>query len=133
VETWEFHNFTEDAPPLHIHLVQFEIIERVDANGIARPPEPWETGPKDTMISYPGEIIRVKAQFDRTGQYVWHCHILEHEDNEMMRPYAVGPVQDPRSSGGAHQHLNSEAKSSDHGAEDVDYIGTLEASNEEER
>jgi bilirubin oxidase len=94
-EIWEIHNFTDDAHPLHIHHVQFEIIERVDKNGVSRGPEPWETGTKDTMISYPGEIIRIKALFDRAGQYVWHCHILEHEDNEMMRPYAVGPVQNP--------------------------------------
>jgi spore coat protein A len=98
VEIWEIHNFTEDAHPLHIHHVQFEIVERVDAQGVSRGPETWETGTKDTMISYPGEIIRIKARFDRAGQYVWHCHILEHEDNEMMRPYAVGPLQNPKMS-----------------------------------
>ena len=64
VEIWEFHNFTVDAHPLHIHLVQFEILERIDGNGVSRGPEPWEKGPKDTMISYPGEVIRVKARFD---------------------------------------------------------------------
>jgi len=41
------------------------------------------------VIAYPGEITRVKARFDFAGLYVWHCHILEHEDNEMMRPYVV--------------------------------------------
>ena len=58
-------------------------------------PEAWETGAKDTVIAYPGEITRVKARFDLPGLYVWHCHIVEHEDNEMMRPYSVGtaPVQ----------------------------------------
>jgi FtsP/CotA-like multicopper oxidase with cupredoxin domain len=66
-----------------------------DAAGVVRPPEAWETGPKDTVISYPGEITRVKMTFDRPGQFVWHCHILEHEDNEMMRPYSVGPIQNP--------------------------------------
>jgi FtsP/CotA-like multicopper oxidase with cupredoxin domain len=96
VEIWEIHNLTEDAHPLHIHHVQFEIVERVDENGVSRGPESWETGTKDTMIVYPKEIIRIKARFDRAGQYVWHCHILEHEDNEMMRPYAVGPVQTPK-------------------------------------
>jgi spore coat protein A len=95
IEIWEIHNFTDDAHPLHIHHVQFEIVERVDKSGVSRGPEVWETGTKDTMISYPGEIIRIKARFDRAGQYVWHCHILEHEDNEMMRPYAVGPLQNP--------------------------------------
>jgi spore coat protein A len=92
-EVWEIHNFTEDAHPIHIHVVQFEIVERVDAGGVARQPEPWETGTKDTVIAYPGEITRVKATYDLPGQFVWHCHILEHEDNEMMRPYRIGPVQ----------------------------------------
>jgi bilirubin oxidase len=94
-EIWEIHNFTEDAHPIHIHMVQFEIIERVDANGVARAPAPWETGTKDTVIAFPDEITRVKATYDLPGQFVWHCHILEHEDNEMMRPYSVGPVQTP--------------------------------------
>jgi len=44
---------------------------------------------KDTVIAYPGEITRVKATYDRAGRFVWHCHIVEHEDNEMMRPYLV--------------------------------------------
>ena len=94
-EMWEIHNFTEDAHPIHIHVVQFEIVERVDANGMARPPEAWETGTKDTVIAFPDEITRVKATYDLPGQFVWHCHILEHEDNEMMRPYSIGPVQTP--------------------------------------
>ena len=94
-EIWELHNFTEDAHPIHVHLVQFEIVERVDVQGVARRPEAWETGTKDTLIAYPGEITRFKAMFDREGQYTYHCHILEHEDNEMMRPYCVGPVQSP--------------------------------------
>jgi len=38
---------------------------------------------------YPGQVTRIRAHFDRAGLYVWHCHILEHEDNEMMRPYLV--------------------------------------------
>lgn len=96
-EVWEIHNFTEDAHPIHIHEVQFEIVERENAEGIVRPPETWETGTKDTVIAYPGEITRVKATFDRAGRFVWHCHILEHEDNEMMRPYEIGPVQNPPS------------------------------------
>ena len=94
-EVWEIHNFTADAHPIHIHEVEFEIVGRENAVGVVRPPEAWETGPKDTVISYPGEITRVKATFDRAGQFVWHCHILEHEDNEMMRPYSVGPIQNP--------------------------------------
>ncbi len=56
-------------------------------------PEPWETGFKDTVIAYPGQVTRIKATFATPGQYVWHCHIVEHEDNEMMRPYRIGPEQ----------------------------------------
>ena len=102
-EIWEIYNFTADAHPIHVHLVQFEVVNRqalvTDAEGVAvvpaqlagdpRDPEPWETGLKDTIIVYPGEVARIKAQFDLPGLFVWHCHILEHEDNEMMRPYRV--------------------------------------------
>jgi spore coat protein A, manganese oxidase len=102
-EVWEIYNFTADAHPIHIHLVQFEIINRqalvTDAAGTTVPaalvpgterlPEPGETGRKDTIIVYPGEVARVKAVFDIPGLFVWHCHILSHEDNEMMRPFEV--------------------------------------------
>jgi bilirubin oxidase len=91
VETWEFHNFTVDAHPIHVHQVQFEVIER-EGGGNKRGPEAWETGYKDTVIAYPGEVTRVKALYDLPGFYVWHCHIVEHEDNEMMRPFHVGPI-----------------------------------------
>lgn len=90
-EIWEFHNFTEDAHPIHVHLVQFQVVNRAGIkNGRSRPPEAWERGFKDTVIAYPGEVTRVKANFDVSGDYVWHCHIVEHEDNEMMRPYTIG-------------------------------------------
>ncbi len=91
-EVWEVLNFTEDAHPIHIHEVQFQVVNRQRFRGAAtRPPESWETGYKDTVIAYPDEITRVKAHFDLPGLYAWHCHIVEHEDNEMMRPYRVGP------------------------------------------
>jgi FtsP/CotA-like multicopper oxidase with cupredoxin domain len=92
-EIWEMFNFTEDAHPIHIHEVMFHVVnrERINHGGPVRSPESWETGFKDTVIAYPGEITRVKAKFDLPGLYVWHCHIVEHEDNEMMRPYRVGP------------------------------------------
>jgi len=103
-EVWEIYNFTADAHPIHIHLVQFQVVDRqalaTDVEGMAtqpaqlmgvpRGPEVWETGYKDTVIAYPGEVTRVKATFPLEGLFVWHCHILEHEDNEMMRPYCVG-------------------------------------------
>jgi bilirubin oxidase len=91
VEVWEIHNFTEDAHPIHIHEVQFQVVDRQPFGGDARGPESWETGFKDTVIAYPEEVTRVKALFDLPGLYVWHCHIVEHEDNEMMRPYFIGP------------------------------------------
>ncbi len=90
-EVWEMYNFTEDAHPIHIHEVHFQVVDRQPFGGDARPPEAWETGFKDTVIAYPGEITRVKARFDVGGLFVWHCHIVEHEDNEMMRPYFIGP------------------------------------------
>jgi FtsP/CotA-like multicopper oxidase with cupredoxin domain len=92
VEIWEIHNFTEDAHPIHIHQVHFEVVDRQPFGGASYGPEAWETGYKDTVIAYPGEITRVKALYDLPGFYVWHCHIVEHEDNEMMRPFHVGPI-----------------------------------------
>jgi FtsP/CotA-like multicopper oxidase with cupredoxin domain len=92
-EVWELHNFTEDAHPIHIHEILFEVVNRERiATGAVRDPEPGEAGArKDTVIAYPGEITRVKAKYDRAGLFVWHCHIVEHEDHEMMRPYRIGP------------------------------------------
>ena len=90
-EEWEIFNFTEDAHPIHIHLVNFEVIDRVNIDGSAgNGVMPNEKAPKDVVIAYPGEITKVRATFDNAGYYVWHCHILEHEDNEMMRPFCVG-------------------------------------------
>jgi spore coat protein A len=89
-EVWEIWNYTMDAHPIHLHQVMFEVVERESRmDAMVRPPELWELGYKDTVIAYPGEITRVKAYFDLAGLYVWHCHIVEHEDNEMMRPYRV--------------------------------------------
>jgi spore coat protein A, manganese oxidase len=91
-EVWELHNFTADAHPIHIHEILFEVVNREDlATDAVRGPEPWEAGArKDTVVAYPGEITRVRATFDRPGLFVWHCHIVEHEDHEMMRPYRIG-------------------------------------------
>ncbi len=90
VEVWEMHNFTEDAHPIHIHEILFEVVDRRPFDGGPVPPEPGETGLKDTVIAYPEQVTRVKAHFDRAGLFVWHCHLVEHEDNEMMRPYRIG-------------------------------------------
>jgi FtsP/CotA-like multicopper oxidase with cupredoxin domain len=111
-EVWEFYNFTADAHPMHVHEVAFEVVNRqalvtnVDGETLApaqlagdpRPPEPWESGFKDTVIAYPGEVTRIRARFTNPGRFVWHCHIVEHEDNEMMRPFNIGPV-DPMAPG----------------------------------
>jgi spore coat protein A, manganese oxidase len=106
-EVWEMYNTTGDAHPMHIHEIAFEVVDReglvldgdgevatpIQLDGNPIPAEPWETGFKDTVIAYPGQVTRVRAQFNSPGQFVWHCHIVEHEDNEMMRPYRIGPEQ----------------------------------------
>jgi FtsP/CotA-like multicopper oxidase with cupredoxin domain len=91
-EEWSMYNFTEDAHPIHLHLVRFQVVGRTLLDGTASPNvsvQPWETGYKDTVVAFPGDITTVRAKFDIEGLYVWHCHIVEHEDNEMMRPYVV--------------------------------------------
>jgi bilirubin oxidase len=90
VETWEIDNRTADAHPIHVHLVQFAVAGRESAAG-EMPPEPTESGLKDTVIAYPGEVTRIRARFDKPGRFVWHCHIVEHEDHEMMRTFTVLP------------------------------------------
>ncbi|MFD0975560.1 multicopper oxidase domain-containing protein [Salinimicrobium gaetbulicola] len=60
--------------------------------GQPKPPAAENAGRKDTFIVYPGEVARVKAFFDKEGEYVWHCHILSHEDHDMMRPFYVGDL-----------------------------------------
>jgi FtsP/CotA-like multicopper oxidase with cupredoxin domain len=106
-EVWEFYNTTADAHPMHIHEVAFQVVNReglvldddgevvqpIQLDGSITPPEPSENGWKDTVIAYPGQVTRLRLQFTNPGQFVWHCHIVEHEDNEMMRPYRIGPVQ----------------------------------------
>jgi spore coat protein A, manganese oxidase len=112
-EIWSFANTTGDVHPIHTHLVQFQVLNRQPFNvkaylqtgklfftGIPMPPESNERPAwKDTIKTYPGYLTRVIQKFDlpegtqpAPGQefrYVWHCHILEHEDNEMMRPYNI--------------------------------------------
>jgi spore coat protein A, manganese oxidase len=104
-EIWEIYNASADAHPIHLHLVNYRVINRegftADVNettgalsnvvldGVKRPPEANEAGMKDTLSMFPGEVTRIIAKFDRPGEYVWHCHILSHEDNEMMRPLIV--------------------------------------------
>ena len=110
VEIWRIINTTGDAHPIHIHLVQFQILDRQHFDITQYPPLVFDQAPqppennerpawKDTVLSYPETVTRVIARYDlppganaRRGQkfrYVYHCHILEHEENEMMRPYDV--------------------------------------------
>jgi len=102
-EIWELVNLTEDTHPIHLHLVRFQILDRrpfdkfayqdkgeLHFYGPAVAPGLDESGWKDTVRCEPGVVTRIIVPFEGyTGRYVWHCHILEHEDNEMMRPYEV--------------------------------------------
>jgi FtsP/CotA-like multicopper oxidase with cupredoxin domain len=155
-EIWEIVNLTADAHPIHLHLVQFQVVSRQSFNtsryngvynaafpgglyvggfgppldyqtgnpralggnpditpylqGAASPPSPQEAGWKDTVITYPGQVTRIAARFAPTDKaldasdlyypfdpdagghgFVFHCHIIDHEDNEMMRPDRVVP------------------------------------------
>lgn len=166
-EVWEIINLTRDAHPIHLHLVQFQLLNRQPFNktqylaaynalfpggtfdgvlyapgayipvygppsnynvantggyvggnpdilsalqGTPIPPNPNEAGWKDTVVAYPGEVTRIAVRFAPLDKpitdpnlyypfnpngghgYVWHCHIIDHEDNEMMRPYSVTPA-----------------------------------------
>jgi spore coat protein A len=102
-EIWEFVNLTEDTHPMHLHLVRFQILDRrtfdVFANlthkemkftGAPIVPEPNELGWKDVVQCPAGEITRIIVRFEGyAGDYLYHCHILEHEANDMMRPFEV--------------------------------------------
>jgi spore coat protein A, manganese oxidase len=109
VEIWSLMNLTEDTHPIHLHLVRFQVLDRqkFDADefktsghleklGAPVSPEPNEMGWKDTVRAYPGFITRIIMRFEGyAGRYVWHCHVLEHAANEMMRPFDVVARQTP--------------------------------------
>jgi spore coat protein A len=101
-EIWRWINTTEDVHPMHMHLVQFQVIDRqpfdmdtwmlqrkIVFTGPAVPPELGEVGWMDTQNAPPGFVTRTMQRFSRLGNYVYHCHILAHEENEMMRPFTV--------------------------------------------
>jgi spore coat protein A len=118
-QVWNIFNLTGDTHPIHFHLVNVQVISRAPfdeetpdftAIGTPRPPDSNELGWKETVRMNPGEVTTVIMQFDapnprvvqpwvqfatspRTGgyEYVWHCHILEHEEHDMMRSVVVNP------------------------------------------
>lgn len=104
-EIWNLVNVTDDSHPIHLHLVRFQVLDkrpfdlftylndgklRYTADPVR--PDANEMGWKDTVRADPGMVTRIIVRFEGfAGRYVWHCHVLEHEDNEMMRPYDVLP------------------------------------------
>jgi len=108
VEVWELYNTTADAHPIHLHRVAFQIQNRQEFKALQDPDtgalsrirlhahskraEENERGWKDAVVAYPGDVTRIIVPFERAGESVWHCHILSHEDHEMMRPFFVGPM-----------------------------------------
>jgi spore coat protein A len=111
-EVWEIYNLTADTHPIHLHLVNFQVLntqkfrpiyakeedddigKMASAQFLGQPklPDLGQRGYKDTYPIEPGEVARVVATFDREGLYVWHCHILSHEDHDMMRKFYVGEM-----------------------------------------
>ncbi len=117
VEVWRITNLTADTHPMHFHLVNAQLLSRqtftgyavtggvgaATGLGTAKGPKATEIGWKDTILMNPGEVTTIVMKFDlapvpfavpqspRTGgfEYVWHCHILEHEEHDMMRPIVV--------------------------------------------
>jgi len=69
----------------------FKIVNPTKVGSIEKPAEYVENAPKDMVTALPDQVTRIKATFDKPGRYVWHCHILSHEDHEMMRVLHVGP------------------------------------------
>ncbi len=102
-EVWELINTLPDEHPFHIHLVPFQVLDRtpidlheykksgrIQTTGEPVPPAPNERGWKDTVRVSRSAMTRIVLRFDsETGYYVYHCHILEHEDMDMMRPFQV--------------------------------------------
>ncbi|MDP2141860.1 MAG: multicopper oxidase domain-containing protein [Gammaproteobacteria bacterium] len=88
IEIWELNNTSPMTHPIHIHNVHFQILDR---NGT--PPPPEEQGLKDTVRVRPSELVRVLVRFeyytDPETPYMYHCHMLEHEDRGMMGQFVV--------------------------------------------
>lgn len=113
IEIWNIINTTPFAHPIHVHLVQFKILERrpfnvelyqnegkLEFTGKPEEPRDYERGWKDTVKTDAGMVTKIIMHWkEHTGHYMWHCHFLEHEDHDMMRPIHVikdvHPVQQP--------------------------------------
>ena len=112
-EIWSLANFTGMSHPMHLHLVHFQVLGRQSAGDYdpaaddieldaLKAPETYELGWNDVVTVNPGEVVHVIAHFgqyeglftDQTGDYMWHCHMIEHEDHDMMRPFRVLPESD---------------------------------------
>lgn len=105
MEVWSLINVSKATHPIHLHLVKFQLLDRqpfdrdryekegkIVLTGVRKEPDLNEKGWKDTVRANPGEITRIIVPFGPySGLFVWHCHILEHEDYEMMRPYKIIP------------------------------------------
>lgn len=103
IEIWNLVNTGPVVHPVHVHLIQFKILDRIPYNvqkfissgvleytGEAVEPKDFEKGWKDVVQIEPGMVTRIIMHFkDHAGNFVWHCHILEHEDHDMMRPLVV--------------------------------------------
>ena len=103
IEIWEFVNTTVDAHPIHLHAVHFQLLDRrafdrrreqrtgeIVFSRTPMPPAMEEQGWKDTVLCPPAQVTRIIIPFSgEPGRFAWHCHTLEHEDNEMMRPYLL--------------------------------------------
>lgn len=112
-EIWSIANNTAMSHPMHLHLVHFQVLGREplsdydsDTDGVdpdsLESPEPYELGWNDVVTVDPAEVVHVIVHFgeyeglfnDQTGEYMWHCHMIEHEDYDMMRPFRVLPAAD---------------------------------------
>jgi FtsP/CotA-like multicopper oxidase with cupredoxin domain len=108
-ENWVWSNPRSDwQHPIHVHLDPFQVLERHPAtvagatvcigaapdDGVPHMRDDNELGLKDTVRVNPNEVVDIVVRFEVfCGRYMYHCHILEHEDNDMMRPFVVMPAE----------------------------------------
>ena len=92
IEIWAVRNRGGQPHPFHVHLVQFQVLDR-DGDPVTGAESGW----KDTVLVHPGELVRIIMRFERYADpetpYMYHCHIMEHEDNGMMGQFLV--VKEP--------------------------------------